>query len=74
MRRFDPSGKVMQDLRVPVPRPTSVAFGGEGLRTLFITSARVRVPAKILAEAPFSGGVLAADVGVAGRAPNLFAG
>ncbi len=74
VRRFDPSGKVMQDLRVPVPRPTSVAFGGEGLRTLFITSARVRVPAKILAEAPFSGGVLAADVGVAGRAPNLFAG
>jgi sugar lactone lactonase YvrE/DNA-binding IclR family transcriptional regulator len=74
IRRFDPSGRIMQDLRVPVPRPTSVAFGGADLKTLFITSARVRVPAKILAEAPFSGGILAAQLGVAGRAPHLFAG
>jgi sugar lactone lactonase YvrE/DNA-binding IclR family transcriptional regulator len=74
VRRFDPKGRVMRDLRVPVPRPTSVAFGGVGLKTLFITSARVRVPANILAEAPFSGGILAAEVGVAGRAAHLFAG
>jgi sugar lactone lactonase YvrE len=74
VRRFDPQGRVMRDLRVPVPRPTSVTFGGLDLKTLFITSARIRIPAKILAEAPFSGGILAVDVGVAGRAPNLFAG
>jgi sugar lactone lactonase YvrE/DNA-binding IclR family transcriptional regulator len=74
VRRFDPQGRVMRDLRVPVPRPTSVAFGGPGLKTLFITSARVRVPAKILAEAPFSGGILAIDVGVSGRPANLFRG
>lgn len=74
VRRFDPRGRVMRDLRVPVPRPTSVAFGGADFRTLFITSARIRVPAKILAEAPFSGGILAADVDVSGRAPHLFAG
>ena len=74
IRRFDPQGRVMQDLRVPVPRPTSVTFGGPDLKTLFITSARVRVPAKILAEAPFSGGILAANVGVAGRPAHLFAG
>jgi sugar lactone lactonase YvrE/DNA-binding IclR family transcriptional regulator len=74
VRRFDPQGRVIRDLRVPVPRPTSVAFGGTDLKTLFITSARVRVPAKILAEAPFSGGILAADVEVRGRPANLFAG
>lgn len=74
IRRFDPGGRVMRDLRVPVPRPTSVAFGGRDLATLFITSARVRVPAKILAEAPFSGGILAADTGVSGRPASLFAG
>lgn len=74
IRRFDPQGRVMRDLRVPVPRPTSVAFGGADLRTLFITSARVRVPARILAEAPLSGGIFAVDAGVSGRAPNLFGG
>jgi sugar lactone lactonase YvrE/DNA-binding IclR family transcriptional regulator len=74
VRRFDPQGRVMRDLRVPVPRPTSVAFGGPDLATLFITSARIRVPARILAEAPFSGGILAADVGVAGLPAHLFGG
>ncbi|MGL4241695.1 MAG: SMP-30/gluconolactonase/LRE family protein [Beijerinckiaceae bacterium] len=74
VRRFDPQGRAMRDLRLPVPRPTSVAFGGADLRTLYITSARIRVPAKILAEAPFSGGILAADVGVAGRPAHLFVG
>jgi sugar lactone lactonase YvrE/DNA-binding IclR family transcriptional regulator len=74
IRRFDPSGRPMQDLRVPVPRPTSVTFGGPDLRTLFITSARIRVPAPILAEAPFSGGILAARLETAGRPPHLFAG
>ncbi len=34
IRRFDPQGRVMQDLRVPVPRPTSVTFGGPDLKTL----------------------------------------
>lgn len=74
VRRFDPAGRVMQDLRVPVPRPTSVAFGGKDLAILFITSARIRLPAKILADAPFSGGLFAADVGVSGRPAGQFAG
>lgn len=74
IRRFAPDGRMMRDLRMPVPRPTSIAFGGEGYRTLFITSARIRLPAKILADAPFSGGLFAADVGVAGRPAGQFAG
>lgn len=74
VRRFDPSGRVMSDLRLPVPRPTSVAFGGQDYQTLFITSARVRLPARILADAPFSGGIFAANVGVAGRPSTQFAG
>jgi len=73
VRRFDPSGAAMSDLRMPVPRPTSVAFGGAQMRTLFVTSARVRLPARILTEAPFSGGIFAADVGVVGRPAGMFA-
>jgi sugar lactone lactonase YvrE/DNA-binding IclR family transcriptional regulator len=74
VRCFSPDGKPIRDLRLPVPRPTSVTFGGVGLRTLFITSARLRLPAKILADAPFSGGIFGADVGVAGQPPRLFGG
>jgi sugar lactone lactonase YvrE/DNA-binding IclR family transcriptional regulator len=74
VRRFAPDGRMMSDLRMPVPRPTSVAFGGEGLSTLFITSARIRLPAKILADAPFSGGLFAADVGVSGLPAGQFGG
>jgi sugar lactone lactonase YvrE/DNA-binding IclR family transcriptional regulator len=72
VRRFSPDGRPISDLRVPVPRPTSVAFGGDGLSTLFITSARIRLPAKILADAPFSGGLFAADVGVSGLSAGQF--
>ena len=74
VRRFSSDGRAIGDLRLPVPRPTSVAFGGEGLATLFITSARVRLPAKILADAPFSGGLFAANVGVAGQLAGQFGG
>ncbi|MGL4635356.1 MAG: SMP-30/gluconolactonase/LRE family protein [Beijerinckiaceae bacterium] len=74
IRRFDPAGRKMRDLRVPVPRPTSVAFGGPDLATLYITSARIRLPATLLADAPYSGGIFAADVGVRGRPGGLFGG
>ena len=33
------TGRVTDDLPLPVPNVTSVAFGGEGLRTMFITTA-----------------------------------
>ncbi len=74
VRRFAPDGRVLRDLRLPVPRPTSVAFGGPDLDVLYITTARIRLPAKLLADAPYSGGIFAADVGVRGLAPGQFAG
>lgn len=74
VRRFAPDGQTMRDLRLPVPRPTSVAFGGDDHATLFVTSARIRLPAKLLAEAPYSGGLFAATVGVRGKPAGMFAG
>ena len=72
VRRFAPDGQTMRDLRLPVPRPTSVAFGGNDHATLFVTSARIRLPAKLLAEAPYSGGLFAATVGVRGKPAGMF--
>ena len=70
--RYAPDGRRTRFVSLPVPRPTSLAFGGEGLRTLFVTSARVRLSAAQLAEAPLSGSVFAFDAGVAGTPVGVF--
>lgn len=43
VRRLDPDGRLLERVRVPARRPTSCAFGGEGLRDLFVTSARMGI-------------------------------
>ncbi len=74
LRRLSPGGSVLEELRVPVQRPTSCCFGGEGLDRLFITSARRDLDAAALAAQPHAGGLFAASVGVAGVADTPFAG
>ena len=72
--RYDPSGKVERVINLPVPRPTSCTFGGADLQTLFVTSARIRLSAAQLAEAPLSGSVFALETGVKGMLNFKFAG
>ncbi|RDI51363.1 IclR family transcriptional regulator [Microvirga subterranea] len=74
VRRYDPDGRLEREVRLPVPRPTSVAFGGEDLKTLFITTARIRLPSRVLTEAPFSGGLFAMPAPAAGLPISEFAG
>ncbi|WP_439595762.1 SMP-30/gluconolactonase/LRE family protein [Falsiroseomonas sp.] len=61
--RYRPDGTLDRAVNLPVPRPTSCAFGGPDLATLFVTSARVRLSAAELAEAPLSGSVFAIETG-----------
>lgn len=70
--RFSPDGRKLSSLEVPVPRPTSITFGGKDLRTMYITSARVRLPSETLALAPNSGDLFAVRAQVSGQKPNLF--
>ncbi|MGP1396078.1 MAG: SMP-30/gluconolactonase/LRE family protein [Inquilinaceae bacterium] len=72
--RYDPDGKVERVVNLPVPRPTSCVFGGDDLATLFVTSARIRLSAQQLAEAPQSGSVFAVATGFTGLAAHAFAG
>lgn len=72
--RYDPDGKVDRVINLPVPRPTSCAFGGPDLATLYVTSARIRLSAQQLAEAPLSGSVFAINTGFRGLAETAFAG
>lgn len=36
--RFDPAGRMVQQIRMPVLYPTSIAFGGRDLDVIFVTS------------------------------------
>lgn len=74
VRRYLPNGQLDQIIELPVPRPTSIAFGGEDFSTLYITSARTRLPATTLADAPLSGGLFACQPGIAGVPVALFRG
>lgn len=72
--RYAPDGRVDRVVHLPVPRPGSLAFGGADLKTLFITSARARLSAAQLAEAPLSGSVFALETAVRGQPTVAFAG
>lgn len=72
--RYAPDGGIERSIELPVSRPTSCAFGGDGHATLFITSARDELSAAELAAQPLAGSVFAADVGVRGVSYPRFAG
>lgn len=72
--RHAPDGRLDRFVALPVPRPTSLAFGGDDLRTIFVTSARVRLSAAQLAEAPLSGSVFAFEAPVPGAPVGAFGG
>jgi sugar lactone lactonase YvrE len=64
--RFAPDGRLDRFVALPVLRPTSCAFGGPDLSTLFVTSARTGLDEAALARQPLAGGVFALDAGVKG--------
>jgi len=72
LRRFTPSGEQVDELPLPVQRPTSCAFGGVALDRLFVTSARVGLSPEALAAQPDAGSLFACEVAVPGLAPTLF--
>ena len=51
---------------LPVANPTSCAFGGKGLKRLFITTAYDGMSHKAFSEAPLSGSVFYVDLTVQG--------
>ncbi|MBS0410566.1 MAG: SMP-30/gluconolactonase/LRE family protein [Proteobacteria bacterium] len=74
LERRSPDGVVERTVALPVKNPTSCAFGGPGLNTLYVTSARQTLSAEGLARYPLSGSLLAFEPGVAGLALPPFAG
>ena len=74
VRRYMPGGRIEREIRLPVPQPTSPAFGGADMRTLFVTSARRDLDGAALAEAPLSGSLFAIEADMGGLIEPRFAG
>ena len=69
--RLSPAGEVLSMLPLPVRCPTMPCFGGDDLRTLFITTARQNRPVEDLAREPWAGQVLQCRVEVPGLPVNF---
>lgn len=70
--QFAPDGRLLASVPTPMVCPTMPCFGGEDLKTLYLTSARHHRPAEELAAYPLSGQVVAMRVAVAGLPVQLF--
>ena len=68
--RFAPDGRLDRTIELPVRNPTACTFGGEDLKTLYVTSARFGL------ENPgeLDGALLSARVQVPGARENYYAG
>ncbi len=64
--RLSPRGELLQRVELPVRCPTMPCFGGDDLRTLYVTSARDHRPQAELRAQPWAGCVLHARVEVPG--------
>ena len=73
VNRYSPTGELLNKLSLPVANCTKPAFGGDDLRTLYVTSAWKGLAAEQRAQQPLAGGLFAARVDTPGLPANLFA-
>lgn len=67
-----PDGRLAREIRVPVARPTSCAFGGANLDILFVTTTCQHMSEAERAADPLSGALLAYETGARGRPEPVF--
>jgi sugar lactone lactonase YvrE len=72
--RYAPDGSIDRIVQMPVEQPTSCAFGGPDLATLYVTSAWDELSPQARAAQPLAGGLFAFEPGVKGLALPLFGG
>ena len=66
VRRYSVAGALLESVAVPCANVTKVAFGGDDLRTGYVTTARVGLSEEALAGQPDAGGLFAFDAPAAG--------
>ena len=70
--KLSPSGVLLAEMPTPAQCPTMPCFGGDDLRTLFITTARQNRPQHELERLPQSGCVFSTRVDTPGLPVNFF--
>ncbi|WP_114522463.1 SMP-30/gluconolactonase/LRE family protein [Altererythrobacter sp. ZODW24] len=64
--RYSPAGELVEQVPIPAANVTKLAFGGEDLKTVFVTTARKGLSDEALEEQPLAGSLFAFDSPVAG--------
>jgi len=72
--RFDPAGKIVQEVRLPVSQPTSCVFGGKNYNELYVTSAWNGLDEEARAKEPLAGDLFMIWTDVPGLPEPKFAG
>jgi sugar lactone lactonase YvrE len=70
--RFSPQGELRAEVPVPVRCPTMPCFGGDDLKTLYVTSGGAQRGEAEIRELPASGCIIAKPVEVPGLPVNFF--
>ena len=71
VRRYAPSGELLASIAVPCSQVTKIAFGGDDLRTAFVTSARLGLSGEALSHQPDAGGLFAFQAPAPGLPSNV---
>ena len=71
LRRFHPDGSIDRDIDLPVSQPTMLAFAGDDLATLYVTSASDHMSEGTRAREPHAGGLFRLDAGSRGVARSF---
>lgn len=74
LHRYAPGGEFLGHVDVPCANVTKAAFGGDDLRTLYVTTARQQLTEADLLGQPLAGGLFALRVDVPGLAQGRFEG
>lgn len=74
IQRYDPNGRLMRTIELPVDAPTCCEFGGPELDVLYVTTATLRRAPSELQSQPWACGLLAMDVGAKGLPAAPFLG
>lgn len=72
VHRYSPAGELLQRVLVAAPQVSSCCFGGDDLRTLFITTSREGYGDAELAEHPTAGAIFAARTDVEGLPADAY--
>ena len=68
VQRYSPEGKYLEAVRIPCANVTKLAFGGSGMTTAFVTTARQGLRPQDILEQPLAGGLFRFETQVPGLA------